>query len=319
MRGNAEMKPLKFFILSILIGLMSCQVQAQRPDNTRPMYGEVEKSDEYKKLDEDFKNNCLEQFKTIDSAVFFHIDRAWRYFYNNDLKTAMKRFNQAWLLDPEYPDSYFGFAALLEMQDNKEEAVRFYRIGLEKDKTKERAKICYQHIADCKYQLQNTKGAIEAYRKLIELDSANVSALKNWGYLQMQNGDNISALIAYNKAIELDPADAMTFNNRGYLYQTQKNYENAIADYTKAIELDPKYISAYANRGITEMETGNYQAAKQDFEFCVQIEPGAGSLRRYLAMARLNLNDKSGACKDFKLAKELGDTQAEELIQQNCN
>jgi tetratricopeptide (TPR) repeat protein len=312
------MKHYKILILTIAIGLSSCGTKGQQPDNKKPMYGEVQKSDEYKKIDEDFKKECLDQFGTIDSSVNVQIDHAWRYFYNNDLKTAMKRFNQAWLLNSEFPDSYFGFAALLEMQNSKTEAERFYKIGQEKDKSKERAKICYQRIADCKEQLRDFKGTIEAYTKLSEINPTNVFAFKKIGYFQMQTGNSEDALTAYGKAIELDPTDAMTYNNRAYLHQTKKNYKNAIADYTKAIELDPKYISAYVNRGITEMADNNYGAAKKDFEICVQLDSNAGELRRMLGLAKISLKDKSGACNDFELAKKLGDTQADELIKQNC-
>jgi hypothetical protein len=37
-----------------------------------------------------------------------------------------------------------------------------------------------------------------------------------------------------------------------------------------------------------------------------------------LGLSKLNLKDKSAACNDFELAKKLGDTQADELIKQNC-
>ena len=131
------------------------QKQQQQPDNTKPMYGEVAKSASYKKSDEDFKKQCLEYFGTIDNAVEAHIEFAWEYFCQNDLNTAMKRLNQAWLLNPEYPDTYFGFAAIMEMKDNKSEAERFYKMGHEKDTTKERAEICYQRIESCKELLKN--------------------------------------------------------------------------------------------------------------------------------------------------------------------
>ena len=127
------MKQHQILIFLIVIGLSSCST-AQQPDNTKPMYGEVPKSEQHKKIDDDFKKECLEYFGTIDNAVQAHIDFGWEYFCGNDLNTAMKRFNQAWLLNPEFPDSYFGFAALMEVQGNKSEAKRFYNIGHEKDK-----------------------------------------------------------------------------------------------------------------------------------------------------------------------------------------
>ncbi len=312
------LKDSRIVYVTILLALVACNSNGQKVDNTRPMYGEVPKSDDYKKIDEDFKKECLQKFKTIDSAVNVHVDQGWRYFYNNDLKTAMKRFNQAWLLNPEFPDAYFGFAALLEMQEGKVEAQRFYKMGLERDKGNRRAEICYMRIADCKEQLENLGGAIDAYTKISVLNPNNSFSFKKIGYLQMQLGNNDAAVDAYAMAINLDPKDAVTYNNRAYLYQINKNYTKAIADYTKAIELDPKYISAYVNRGIIQAGVNNFKAAKSDFEICVQLDPNAGELRRFLGLAKLSLNDKAGACIDFEKASLLGDTQAGELMKQKC-
>jgi tetratricopeptide (TPR) repeat protein len=314
------MKQFRILLLLIIIGLLSCKngINGQNVDNTKPMYGEVPKSDEYKKADEDFKKECLDRYKTIDNSVDSLTNNAWIYFYNNDLKTAMKRFNQVWLLNPAFPDSYFGFAALMDMQNNKTESARFYKMGIEKDKDKNRTHICYQRIADCKEQLKDFKGAIDAYTKITVIDPTNAFAYKKIGYFQMEFGSFDEAIFAFKKAIELDSTDAMTYNNRGFLYHSKKMYKQAINDFTKAIKLDSKYIGAYVNRGISEMAESNFDKAKKDFEICVQLDSKSGELRRYLGLAKLNLKDKLGACKDFNLAKQLGDLQADGLIIQNC-
>ncbi|MDR0871895.1 MAG: hypothetical protein LBN27_00305 [Prevotellaceae bacterium] len=306
-----------FFFFSLLVSFSSCfsMEKNQQPDNTKPMYGEVLKNEIYKKLDKEFIENCIQQYGTIDSAVIVHINYAWGYFYRNDVTTAMKRFNQAWLLNPEFPDSYFGFAALLDMQKNTTEAVRFYKIGLKKDSIHQRAEICYQKIADCKEQLNDIVGTIEVYTKITVLNPNNAFAFKKLGYLQIPSE---AALNAFDKAISLDPNDPHTFINRGYLYQLREDYPESIIDFTKAISLAPENISDYVNRGIVEMLINNNQDAKKDFEMCVHLNPKSGELHRFLGLSKLNLNDKQGACTDFEKAKELGDEQSQELINQNC-
>jgi len=282
------------------------------------MYGEVPKGEDLKKLDADFIKECLKQYKTIDSSANVHIDFAWRYFYNNDLPTAMKRFNQAWLLDPEIPDSYFGFAALTEMSGDLSGSERLYKMGIAKDETKKRTPICYQRIADCKEQLKDFRGTIDAYTKLSQVNPSNSFAFKKIGYFEMEMRHPNEAISAYSNAIELDASDAVTYNNRAYLYQTQKDYKKAIADYSKAINLDSKYISAYVNRGMTEIAINNVQAAKEDFQTCVQLDPKAGELWRFLGLSKVKLNDLKGACVDFETAKKLGDKGAIELIKKIC-
>lgn len=297
---------------------ISCNLTAQQPDNTKPMYGEIAKSAEVKAIDDDFKKECIAKYKTLDSAAIAHVDFAWRYFYNNELGTAMKRFNQAWLLNNELPDPYFGFAALMDLKRDETASARFYKLGHEKDAHENRAKICYQRIADCKEQLQDFKGTIAAYKKLSVIEPNNSLAFKKLGYLEMLSNNIDDAFSHYAKAMELDPADAVTYNNRGILFQKLKNYKSATGDYSKAITLDPKYIGAYVNRGITEMEAGNFKLAKRDFESSVALDSQSGELRRLLAIAKLSLRDKADACKDLFLAKQLGDLIAEQLIHQNC-
>jgi len=304
-----------FALIPILFGTAVC---GQQVDNTKPMYGEVPKNEEYKKLDQNFIQLSLKQFGTIDSAVNVQIDLAWRYFYNNNLGTAMKRFNQAWLLSPEFPDSYFGFAALMDMQSKSEEAARFYQLAIAKDKTKSRSEICYQRIADCKEQLKDYDGTIAAYSRITEINPANSFAFKKLGYFFMNAKSTEKALKAYNKAIELDPTDAMTYSNRAHLYQITRDYSKAISDYSKAIQLEPTSINALVNRGIIQMETKNFMSAKKDFETCVQLDDNSPELRRFLGLSKLKINDLNGACKDFQAAKKLGDNQADQLIRENC-
>jgi tetratricopeptide (TPR) repeat protein len=297
------MKALYTSILILTI-FSSCQSQENKVDNTLPMYGEISKSKEHQEIDDEFIQDCLEQFGSVDSSVNVQIDHAWRYFYNDDLETAMKRFNQAWLLNPEFPDSYFGFASLLEMQNKSKEATRYYNLGIEKDKIGNRTEICYQRIT--------------AYEKIALVNPNNSFAFKKIGYFQMELGNHQKAIDAYDKAIKLDPKDAMTYNNRAYLNQTLQNHQLAIDDYSKAIELNPTYISALVNRGITEMQINKFEEAKSDFEQCVKLDPKAGELRRFLGLAKLNLNELSEACSDFELAKQMGDPIASQLINENC-
>jgi tetratricopeptide (TPR) repeat protein len=129
-------KKLNIFFVVLIFVILSCNnnTNDQQVDNTKPMYGEVPKNLLYKMSDKKFRVESIGQFKTLDSAVIMYTEIAWDYFKHNDLETAMKRFNQVWLLNPEYPDSYFGFAALMEMQKNYTEAERFYKIGIKKDK-----------------------------------------------------------------------------------------------------------------------------------------------------------------------------------------
>ena len=303
-------------IFFLLIGDFSF---GQEVDNKVPMYGEIPKSEYHEKLDKEFIKDVVKKYGSKKEACEAHVDFGWRYYYNKDGVTSMKRFNQAWLLNPDNPDIYFGFAALTEAKGNQKEADRLYRIGLDKDVKKERAEICYKKIADCKEQNEDYNGTINAYLKIIELNDKNTFAYKKLGYFYSFTSDSIKSEMYLTRAIELDPKDELTYNNRGHLYHKEKAYQKAIDDYSKAIMINPKYISAYVNRGLSKTELGDIEGAKNDFQISSDLDPKSPELKKYLGFAKLTLKDIDGACADFKEALKLGDTHAEQWIKEiNC-
>jgi len=55
----------------------------------------------------------------------------WNSFYKGDQTTAIKRFNQAWLLDPNNQHALWGSAVIAGGRDQIEEAVRLFRMAIE--------------------------------------------------------------------------------------------------------------------------------------------------------------------------------------------
>ena len=316
MKNTNKIQIIIIFILPLLIS--SCSTFGPRPDNTKPMYGEVPMDYRYVAINLRFIEDAIEFHGNRENAVDYFLRAAWEFFYRGNLNVAMMRFNQVWLLNPEIPDIYFGFAALLEVKGNKTEAERFYKIGFEKDVNNDRAEGCLVRIIYCKENIGDINGTIETCKKYIEINPNNAVVYTKMGYWQNEIGKDTLALESYTKAIEIDSNYANAYVNRGYVFQTQNKYSEAKADYLKAIDVDPEYISAYANKGGLELILNNYEEAKKDFEKGVELDPESGELRRYLGIAKLKLNDELGACEDFKLAKELGDLEAEKLLKQNC-
>ncbi len=55
----------------------------------------------------------------------------WNVFYQGDKTLAIKRFNQAWLLDPLNQYALWGFAVISQERGQLGEAIRYYRIAIE--------------------------------------------------------------------------------------------------------------------------------------------------------------------------------------------
>ncbi len=92
--------------------------------NTLPMYGgkDAIATPIQHKANADFINTFITQGVSREEAASGIAKGAWNHFNQGDLETAMKRFNQVWLLDPKNSESYKGFIAILEKQGKTKDA-----------------------------------------------------------------------------------------------------------------------------------------------------------------------------------------------------
>lgn len=63
------------------------------------------------------------------------VELGWSYFQKGDMDTALKRFNQALILDPDFAPGYFGIAYVYSVQNKLELAIQNYKKSIEKDPT----------------------------------------------------------------------------------------------------------------------------------------------------------------------------------------
>ncbi|MFM9924834.1 hypothetical protein VLK31_17715 [Variovorax sp. H27-G14] len=103
------------------------------PTNQQPMYGNHEKAAALKSADDAFVAAIEQQGLSRADASRHAVRAGWRYWANNDLITAMSRFNQAWLLDPENGNAYHGFALVTATRGGTpEEVEQFFRLAASK-------------------------------------------------------------------------------------------------------------------------------------------------------------------------------------------
>lgn len=98
-----------------LLFMNSCSSNAQPCDpknNELPMYGGVQKCPELIAADEIFFQTVAKQYPDKKIAAKEMVTLAWDYLYKRDISTAMKRFNQAWMLDSLNANVYWGFASI---------------------------------------------------------------------------------------------------------------------------------------------------------------------------------------------------------------
>jgi len=95
-----------------------------------PKYGNVTKTKEQKEADQELIKSYLAQEGTYRKASELLVKRGFDYIYKNDLKTAMFRFNQAWLLDKKNENVFWGYGAIYFSFGDFESAMKQYEEGL---------------------------------------------------------------------------------------------------------------------------------------------------------------------------------------------
>lgn len=114
-------------VLSIFALVGCASGLRQRSINEIPEYGNQPKSPEMLQADQQFLNTV----KGKEQQAFDHMmNVGWSFFKRGDIGTAIKRFNQAWLIDSTRYESYWGFAAAEGRLNNFETSKHYYEKAL---------------------------------------------------------------------------------------------------------------------------------------------------------------------------------------------
>lgn len=110
------------------------QWQKEAATNKRllPKYGNLPKNKKELKADKEFIKASIELDGTAEKASQHLIDLGFHYLHK-DLKTAMYRFNQAYLLDSTNSDIYWGYGSVYFMLNRLDLAREQYKTGLNMD------------------------------------------------------------------------------------------------------------------------------------------------------------------------------------------
>jgi Tfp pilus assembly protein PilF len=175
-------------LLVILIGTSGVIAQSF---NEMPMYGGINKNEKMKKADADLIAAIEKAGYSRQSGSQDAVRKGWLYFEKGDLSTAMKRFNQAWLLDPENGDVYHGFALIVHQRDNAiSEAEKYFKMALSKSRVSVNAYVDYGRFLWAQNRYDESLIQLD---KAIEISPKVYNARSNISFVYFKKGDFIQA------------------------------------------------------------------------------------------------------------------------------
>ncbi|MDF2456469.1 MAG: hypothetical protein K0R51_2462 [Cytophagaceae bacterium] len=134
------MKTILFLLLTVLslsafaqqMTLAEWNREAETNIRLLPKYGLVQKTPEQLEADEAFLADMASKGLSRKKASEEFITLGFKYLYK-DIKIAMYRFNQAYILDSMNVDIYWGYGGVYMVLGDIKRAREQYQIGLQKD------------------------------------------------------------------------------------------------------------------------------------------------------------------------------------------
>ena len=191
----------------------------------------------------------------------------------------------------------------------------------------------YFALATEKIQKGLYNEAIPSYNKAIEKDLNYSDAYHDRGLAKDYVRDYFGAIKDFEKAIELDPTDAMAYYNRARSKYSKSmsnpssgNFSDVIQDNLMALKLldKDKDIPAYVpenikqliflNNGLARNSLKDFETAISDFTEAIKLDENFADGYQNRAVSNMCLENFNDALKDAEKALELGNSAAQQII-----
>ena len=171
------------------------------PTNLIPMYEGVVKNAAMLKADEELRRSVADQGFTQQQGAQRAVDNGWTYFLDKgDPVTAMKRFNQGWLLDTDNGGAYHGMAVMTEVLRNSGQfancpyspalSEQVFKMALTKPSAEPTAKVDYGRFLWTQDRLDES---IKILREVTATTPQAMNARSNLAFVYYRTGDFVQA------------------------------------------------------------------------------------------------------------------------------
>ena len=193
--------------------LSPLEEEAKTNKRLLPLYGLQPKSEHELEADRNFVTETMKQTQFNGerrSASNHLIQLGFTYLYRQDLRTAMYRFNQAYLLDSTNTDIYWGYGAFYMTLGNYEAAKTQYLEGLSRNPNNTQLLTDYGTYFMSQYfnlrqaglesnALANLESAIVNLEKSVKIDNEDQNTLYKLSVSYWMKGDCDKAWEFYDK------------------------------------------------------------------------------------------------------------------------
>lgn len=178
-----------------------------------------------------------------------------------------------------------------------------------------KAWMSYNNLGNVLSEQGKYQEAIACYMEVRKLKPDYVNANWNLGIALARLGKFHEAIRHYMIALRTKPDKADVHYNLGLAFHHLGQNREAIDHFRQALLINPRDAEAHNDLGNTLALIGKPVEAISHYKQALRIKPGLSLARFRLAVAYLNLDDKTSALQEQKRLKKLNGSQAELLLE----
>ena len=211
----------------------------------------------------------LEQHPTSINLKLFKIEIL---VIENKFSEADDILNELHILEPNNEEIYIQKANVLSKQDMHEEAIKILKIALDLSPSPEDDSDLYALIGMEYLFLDQFENAITYFKKCLEADLTDYSALHNIIYCYDFLDKNTEAIDYLNSYLDLNPYCEVAWHQLGRQYFAIKDYKKANTAFDFAIISDDTFIGAYLEKGKVLEKQQKYIEAIEQYKITLALD-----------------------------------------------
>lgn len=195
--------------------------------------------------------NCFSLHKEHETAIKFferavQVDPDYAYSYTllghelvitEELEKAMSCFRTALLKDNRHYNAWFGIGTIYSKQERYNMAEIHFRQAW---RINPKNSVIMVHIGAMLFQLKHIDKALQMLNLAIELDPKNPLCKFHRGSLYFQMGKHKEALIELEELKQILPKESVVYYLIGKIHKKMGNVDSALMHFSWATDLDPK-------------------------------------------------------------------------------
>ena len=211
----------------------------------------------------------LEQHPTSINLRLFKVEIL---VLENKFEDADDLLDELYLLEPNNEEIYIQKANVLSKQDLHEKAINALLVALDLSDTPEGESDLYGLIGMEYLFLDQFENAIVYFKKCVDVDITDYSALHNIIYCYDFLDKNREAIDFLNTYLDLNPYCEVAWHQLGRQYFALKEYNKASTAFDFAIISDDTFVGAYLEKGKVLEKQKKYEEAIENYKITLALE-----------------------------------------------